>query len=102
MPSNKQLNDKLKQEFSDYKIIDNYSELTLIVDVENIKNVCKKLKNDFNFLSLIDICGVDYLHFGYSEWQQNASNTGFSRAKMENNYQQKKIDLPLPIIFYQL
>ncbi len=42
------------------------------------------LKNDpdLNFEMLIDVCGVDYLHYGVDDWQgHSVTSTGFTRAK---------------------
>ena len=37
----------------------------------------------FEFDTLIDVCVVDYLHYGLSEWQtQQATESGFSRAQI--------------------
>lgn len=46
---------------------------------------------------LIDLCGVDYLHYGQSEWNtQTATNHGFSRA-INNN--QDTSNLPQSVRF---
>lgn len=58
-------------------------ELTLEVKPESIRQVCKTLltKPAFAFDQLIDLCGVDYLHYGLSEWEtEQASVDGFSRG----------------------
>lgn len=56
-------------------------ELTIHTKAEDIITVCIALKNNFKFEQLIDICGVDYLHYGHDEWQTNsATSTGFSRG----------------------
>jgi len=58
-----------------------FDELTLRIDKENLLDVCAILKKDFKFEMLIDIAGIDYLHFGQTEWKTTrASATGFSRA----------------------
>ncbi len=47
--------------------------------IENL-NLLKE-HDDLNYAQLIDLCGVDYLHYGYSEWEtSSATSTGFSRA----------------------
>ncbi|MDF3054758.1 MAG: nqo5 [Gammaproteobacteria bacterium] len=57
-------------------------ELTITVRAEDLREVCLALKNPpFDFDTLIDICGVDYLHYGISEWHTTSATTkGFSRA----------------------
>lgn len=56
--------------------------------------VMQQYRDDEAFLfdTLIDICGVDYLHYGMSEWQtQDATETGFSRAILPLDQQQASI-----------
>lgn len=58
-------------------------ELTLEVMPENIREVCLTLRNErcFDFKMLIDVCGVDYLHYGIAEWEtESASGSGFERG----------------------
>lgn len=58
-------------------------ELTIDVAAEHLLEVCQALRdeNDFDFKMLIDVCGVDYLHYGLSEWETNsATATGFERG----------------------
>jgi NADH-quinone oxidoreductase subunit C len=83
----------LQEYFPKYEIIDEFNELTLIVDSQDIVAVCESLKNNLNFDTLIDIAGIDYLHYGQDEWHTNASSSGFSRSKntikntpIENRY----------------
>ena len=45
--------------------------------------VCLALRDEpeFDFKLLIDVCGVDYLHYGLSEWEtESATATGFERG----------------------
>jgi len=61
-------------------------ELTLEVDAMQLLSVCLVLRDDpeFDFKLLVDICGVDYLHYGMSEWEtESASGTGFERGVEE-------------------
>lgn len=58
-------------------------ELTIEVPKKHILEVCQTLKEEATlyFDMLIDICGVDYLDYGVSEWQTHeATTTGFSRG----------------------
>ena len=60
-----------------------YREVTLTVLPEHLRSVCTQLKThaSLKFEQLIDVCGVDYLHFGQDEWvTEGASGTGFERA----------------------
>jgi len=57
--------------------------LTLEVGVEHWLEVCRALRAEepFCFEQLTDLCGVDHLSYGQSEWEtENASSEGFSRA----------------------
>lgn len=71
----------LKKHFPDFEIVDEFDELTLTVDSENIVATCQTLKTKLNFDTLIDVAGVDYLHFGQDEWQTEVSSTGFGRSR---------------------
>lgn len=57
-------------------------ELTLDITAENWLEVANFLRRDTItcFEQLIDLCGVDYLHYGKAEWDVSASSSGFSRA----------------------
>jgi NADH-quinone oxidoreductase subunit C len=56
---------------------------TLETDVGSWLEVCRALRDEeqFAFDQLTDLCGVDYLGFGQSEWETDeASQTGFGRG----------------------
>lgn len=58
-------------------------ELTYELDKAELKGVATTLRDEaeFAFETLIDLCGVDYLQYGESEWQTlGASSDGFSRG----------------------
>lgn len=58
-------------------------ELTLEVDAEHLLEVARVLRDapELRFETLIDSCGVDYLHYGESEWKTlSATGSGFSRG----------------------
>ena len=64
-------------------ILSDLGEITLVVKPAYIKSVCLALKNqaEFQFETLIDLCGIDYLHYGLDEWSTTrASSTGFERG----------------------
>jgi NADH-quinone oxidoreductase subunit C len=57
--------------------------LTADVDEEHWLEVTRTLRDDpdFSFEQLTDLCGVDYLSFGQSEWETtDATSEGFSRG----------------------
>ncbi len=58
-------------------------ELTLEISRENLLLIAKALRDesDFAFDMLVDVCGVDYLQYGFGEWEtENATLTGFERG----------------------
>ena len=58
-------------------------ELTLEVGRDDLIEVATALRNesDFGFEMVMDVCGVDYLDYGKSEWTtSSATETGFSRG----------------------
>jgi NADH-quinone oxidoreductase subunit C len=84
------LKEKLIEEFGADNIVEAFGELTLTLDSVDIIKSCLKLKDVFFFDTLIDLCGVDYLTYGQSEWESDASSSGFSRGRnaqeeQENN-----------------
>lgn len=60
-----------------------FDEVTVEVKPDGIKAVASALRDhaDFDFKLLVDVCGVDYLQYGLSDWEtQSASETGFGRG----------------------
>lgn len=58
-------------------------EATLELAAAQLRDVCLALRDEdaFQFDVLIDVCGVDYLQHGVSEWlTDDATAQGFSRA----------------------
>lgn len=81
-------------------------ELTLEVGHESIHEVCLKLRDDpaLDFKQLIDICGVDYLHYGIDEWPtESTTSTGFERgvdlSAMKNH---KPLTLRYAVVYHLL
>jgi len=59
-----------------------YKEITITVPSAEIVPICTVLRDEFGFAQLIDLCGVDYLHYGQVEWETtDASSGGFSRGR---------------------
>ncbi|MTW22726.1 NADH-quinone oxidoreductase subunit C [Allochromatium palmeri] len=68
---------------SEFELIDEFGELTLILPAEHLLDVARTLRDHdaFRFEQLIDLCGVDYSAYGNSEWETDeASSTGFGRG----------------------
>ncbi|MFO1376147.1 MAG: NADH-quinone oxidoreductase subunit C [Steroidobacteraceae bacterium] len=58
-------------------------EITFEVAPADLPDVARALRDEreFAFEQLIDVCGVDYLHYGRAEWRTTeASSSGFGRA----------------------
>lgn len=79
---------EIKEKFADWiqdaKMA--YGELTVVVAPQHLLEFSRVLHDDpaFNFTLLVDVCGVDYLHYGLDEWQtQSATGTAFSRGVTE-------------------
>jgi NADH-quinone oxidoreductase subunit C len=76
------ITEKLSTLYSNAVVTNN--EITLTVDREKLLNIAMSLKadDDFGFDMLVDVCGVDYLHYGIAEWEtQSATSTGFERGR---------------------
>lgn len=56
------------------------NELTVEISPDNLLSVARFLRDDeaCSFEQLIDVCGVDYLTYGETEW--DTSGSGFSRG----------------------
>ena len=77
----KELKQKLSKAFGKKNVRAAYDELTLVINSDDVVEVCQKLKDEFKFEILIDLCGIDYLTYGESDWNGNASSSGFGRAR---------------------
>lgn len=74
---------RLEQDFAD-ELLDcdlDRGEITLNVVAEQLRHVCVRLRDEFGFSQLMDLCGVDYSEYGGSSWEtKQSSEFGFSRA----------------------
>jgi NADH-quinone oxidoreductase subunit C len=64
-------------------VVDAVGEVTVEVPGAELVAVATALRDDaaFGFEMLVDVCGVDYLHYGTDEWAtEETSSTGFSRG----------------------
>lgn len=58
-------------------------ELTVEVKPEYLLKLCRVLHDEpeFDFKLLLDVCGIDYLHYGLADWEtDSATESGFSRG----------------------
>jgi len=71
------------------QLIKQHGELTLELSSDTLIEVGYALRDepDFRFSMLVDLCGVDYLHYGLSEWETTAaSGRGFERGVDESEF----------------
>jgi NADH-quinone oxidoreductase subunit C len=60
-------------------------ELACDVELSELLHACRTLRDapDLKFEMLMDVAGVDYLHYGRDEWQTTtATRSGFSRGRV--------------------
>lgn len=85
MTQQQKLSDLLHAEFSNEQITvtEAQHEISLECEVDHLRTVLFALrdKRSFAFNQLMDVCAVDYLHYGHYDWEtETASTDGFSRA----------------------
>ena len=97
----KELKQKLSKAFGKKNVTEAYDELTLVINSDKVVEVCHKLKDEFKFEILIDLCGVDYLTYGESDWNGNASSSGFGRARQAQKSTNQK-DQRFGVIYHLL
>jgi len=71
-----------------------YDELTIEINPSAWLKAALMLRDDpsFAFEQCVDLCGVDYLTYGLSEWEtEKANNSGFERGVIRDVAQQEKI-----------
>lgn len=78
-------------------------ELTIEIPAPNLMQIGQKLRHDhkYDFALLVDICAVDYLHYGCADWDvKNATATGFGRGVAPATYPQNT--MPRFAVVYHL
>jgi NADH-quinone oxidoreductase subunit C len=61
-------------------------ELAYETDAAALLSVCRTLRDapELKFQMLMDLAGIDYLHYGRDDWQtSSATRSGFSRARLD-------------------
>ena len=103
--------DKLKQalaaEFADTvtDVSSLASEITIDVALDNLIETLTSLRDkpDFDFDTLIDLCGVDYLGYGESEWKtQSATSSGFTRGSNRHDLAAENNNLRFAVVYHLL
>lgn len=82
-----------------------YDEITIECEVSHIKVALTQLKLNeaFAFDQLIDLCAVDYLHYGSDDWEKElASESGFSRGVERQEINVYTWDKPRFAVVYHL
>ncbi|MDH5547813.1 MAG: NADH-quinone oxidoreductase subunit C [Gammaproteobacteria bacterium] len=80
-------------------------EITIEVQKNRLLEVCKTLRDDdaFRFEQLIDLCGIDYLGYGDTEWStEKATEKGFSRGRIKDKNAQHLWSKPRFGVVYHL
>ena len=101
------LKQALAAEFAD-KLTDVSSlkdEVTVEVALENLIETLTGLRDKpaFDFDTLIDLCGVDYLGYGESEWKtQSATSSGFTRGSSHHDLVAENNDLRFAVVYHLL
>jgi len=83
-----------------------FGEVTLTCSLKQLVSILKKLRTKacFAFDQLIDLCGVDYLTFGESDWEtDSATADGFSRAvERQSLCHQEKLKPRFAVVYHLL
>lgn len=81
-------------------------QVTAIVPAASVHSVCLTLRDDpaFDFAVLIDVCGIDYLDYGRSDWitSESATSSGFSRGVGEQSPQTEQKSERFAVIYHLL
>jgi len=83
---------RLQERFADLftRCVIARGETTFELPVQHFIRVCRALRDEpeFAFKQLVDLCGVDYLSYGRSDWETSdaATSSGFSRAVERGEY----------------
>lgn len=79
----KTLLEQLSDHFGDKldSVSEDLGQITVETSAEQWLEVARSLRDDFGFEQLTDLCGVDYLGHGQTEWEtSDATSEGFSRG----------------------
>lgn len=105
---NQQLLNQLNERFAGVltsAVLSDSDEVTIVVPAKDILSVCKTLRDDdkFSFEQVVDICGVDYIAYGDTEWStESVTQTGFSRGRVSGKNNRHLWDQPRFAVVYHL
>lgn len=80
-------------------------QITVELPPAHLLEVCRALRDepDFHFEQLMDVCGVDYLHYGQADWEtEQTTSTGFSRGVSIGVYKESSDGRPRFAAVYHL
>ena len=81
-------------------------QVTVEVEAANLRAVCLALRDEeeFAFGQLVDVCGVDYLDYGRTDWEtsETASNEGFSRGVEQHEDRREEVGNSRYVVVYHL
>ena len=106
--TNQQLIEQLQERFGstlESCYLSSFDEVTIVVQAKDIVEICQALATEekFSFEQLIDICGVDYLAYGDTEWStESATEVGFSRGRVSGKDNRHKWTQPRFAVVYHL
>jgi len=88
-------------------IVRAHEQITITLKPANLLDACNILHQHelFKFEQLIDICGVDYLHYNIDEWNTSTATTaGFSRGvdRLEVNSDNTKQSSRFAVVYHLL
>lgn len=99
--------EQLNAEFANYitQMTVAHDELTIECNAQHIRTLMHALRDNepFCFDQLIDLCGVDYLSYGQSDWKtESATENGFSRGVERQETKEAPFDKPRFAVVYHL
>jgi NADH-quinone oxidoreductase subunit C len=81
-------------------------QVTVEIEAANLRAVCLALRDEeeFAFGQLVDVCGVDYLDYGRTDWEtsETATSHGFSRGVEQRAERQEEIGNSRYVVVYHL
>ncbi|HAZ7574074.1 NADH-quinone oxidoreductase subunit C [Legionella sp. PATHC032] len=107
MTKNEYLIEKLQADLANHitELTSAHGEVTIECEVQNILPVMIELRDreEFSFDQLIDLCGVDYLHYGDYDWEtESATEHGFSRGVERQEAKAYAVNKPRFAVVYHL
>jgi NADH-quinone oxidoreductase subunit C len=79
--------------------------VTLELEPARLVEICTALRDEdaFQFSQLSDLCGMDYLSYGQSEWEtQDTTSTGFSRGVNAGELEENRYEGARFCVIYHL